>query len=64
MQCLQEFPNKAQLRQHMRLCEGIKPNDKINEVSHEAKVKRESGFKTEENSEINKESGLFMCRLL
>ena len=48
----------------MRLCEGIKPNDKINEVSHEAKVKRESGFKTEENSEINKESGLFMCRLL
>ena len=61
LQCLQEFSNKAQLRHHMRMCEGIKAYDKITEEGHEAKVKRNSGLITEENSkmETKKESGSF-----
>ena len=27
MKCLQEFPNRAQLKSHLRTCEGIETNE-------------------------------------
>ena len=62
MQCLQEFPNKAQLRAHIRDCEGIKPNNKVTAECRETKVIRRSAVKRDPETptnEIRKESGLF-----
>ena len=56
MKCLQEFPNKPQLKSHSRTCEGIQTNENsqtLDETQH-SQIKDDERMETTENE---KESG-------
>ena len=56
MRCLQEFPNKPQLKSHLRTCEGIVTNENYHtlDVPQHSQSKDDEKVETTEN---DKESG-------
>ena len=59
MKCLQEFPNKPQLKSHLRTCEGIETSENCQtfEMTRRCQGKDDEKMETTENK---KESGLHL----